>query len=158
MSYFRTEKMDIGGSLVNREKQPGILKVLFTHYMKCMRDRYSRQSRLFGSFQFSLHSTYLSFQDPKRKQQAPGERTKPFKWGGRQLLLHVVAAWSSDSHFSFNQRGFYLLTSSASIISMQISRPQCPVHLPLMIKAFYKTHGYGALETWLTQLRKKSLI
>lgn len=157
MSYFRTEKTDIGGSLVNREKQPGILKVLLTHYMRCMRDRCSRQSRLFGSFWFGLHSTYLSFQDPKRKQQAPGERTKPFKWGGRQLL-HVVVAWSSDSHSSFNQRGFYLLTSSSSIISMQISQPQCPGQLPLMIKTSYKTHGYGALETWLTQLRKKSLI
>ena len=73
------------------------------------------------------------------------------------MLFHVMAAWSSDGHFSLNQTGFYLLTSSDSIISMQVSQPQCPVQLPLMMKTVYNTYGYGALETWLMQLRKKSL-
>lgn len=38
-------------------------------------------------------------------------------------------------------------SSSDSIISMQISQPQCPVQLPLMMKTVYNTYGYGALES-----------
>ena len=39
MSYFRTENTDVTGSLVSREEKPGLLEVLFTQYMRRMRDR-----------------------------------------------------------------------------------------------------------------------
>lgn len=70
MSYFRTENTDIAGSLVSREEKPGLLEVLFTQYLRRMRDRWSWQSRLSDPFSSVCISTYLGFQDAKRKQQA----------------------------------------------------------------------------------------
>ena len=108
VSYFRTENTDSSGSLVTREK-PGLLEVLFTHYMRCMRDRCSWQSRLSDPSSSVCISTYLGFQDPERRQQALEKGLSPlskeaggccFMWRQHGVLMVIFHLTKQVSTFS----------------------------------------------------------